>query len=266
MVRQPAVAGKFYSSDPVRLREELSGMMPQGHAEKVVGIVAPHAGYVYSGKAAGQVYAQIEVPDTVLVLGPNHTGAGTAASLAPSGQWLTPLGPVPVQGLLSELILKHAPMVREDAAAHRFEHSLEVQLPFLQHRNARVSLAALCLALRDFDSISRCGEGIAAAISEFGAEVLIVASSDMTHYESAASAKAKDDLALERIAGMDPEGLFRVCREKEITMCGVVPTCVMLVAAKAMGATSSRLVCYTNSGEVNGDFQSVVGYAGLTVS
>lgn len=266
MVRQPAVAGKFYTSDPAKLRQELASMIPDLPAEQVLGIIAPHAGYVYSGRAAGEVYGRIRVPDTVLVLGPNHTGMGTPASLAPAGEWLTPLGPVRIDSRLSELILEHSPLVQEDQAAHRFEHSLEVQVPFLQYRNPIVSIAALCLALPDFPSIARVGEGVAQAIREFGEEVLIVASSDMTHYESADAARKKDDLALACIAEMDPEGLFTVCRDKGITMCGVVPAAVMMVAAKSLGATASRLVCYTNSGEVNGDHRSVVAYAALTVS
>jgi AmmeMemoRadiSam system protein B len=273
MVRQAAVAGKFYTSDPDELRQELEQMLPQresslpeGEAGRPLGIVAPHAGYLYSGKVAGSVYGAIAVPDTVLILGPNHTGIGAPAALWPSGQWLTPLGPVPVSSRLSKLILKHAHQVREDVSAHRFEHSLEVQLPFLQYRNPRVSIAALCVSLSDFDSITRMGEGIARAISEYGEQVLMVASSDMTHYESARAARAKDDLALAQVAALDPEALLKVCREKDITMCGVIPTAVMLVAAKALGATQSRLVSYATSGEVNGDLKRVVGYAAVTVS
>ena len=266
MVRQPAVAGKFYTNDPDQLRETLDSMVPKGETETAIGIVAPHAGYIYSGKVAGRVYGAVRVPDTVLVIGPNHTGVGAPAALSPSGEWLTPLGPVPVNSRLSKLILKHAPVVREDVAAHRFEHSLEVQLPFLQYRNPRVSIAALCLSLHDFDSLSALGEGIARAILEYGDEVLIVASSDMTHYESARCAKAKDELALAQLAAMNPEALLKICREKDITMCGVIAATVMLVAAKSLGATSSRLVSYATSGEVNGDLQRVVAYASLTVS
>ncbi|HBA86521.1 MAG TPA: AmmeMemoRadiSam system protein B [Geobacter sp.] len=266
MVRLPAVAGKFYTDDPDRLREELSSMMPQGQEERAIGIVAPHAGYVYSGHVAGKVYSAVRVPDTVLVLGPNHTGLGAPAALAPAGEWLTPLGPVPVNSLLSKLILKHAASVREDVVAHRFEHSIEVQLPFLQYRNPDVTIAAICLSLPDFDSISQLGEGIASAIKEFGQEVLIVASSDMTHYESARAAKAKDDLALAQLTGMNPEGLLRVCREKGITMCGVIPATAMLVAARSLGASCCRLVNYATSGDVSGDQKSVVAYAALAVS
>lgn len=266
MIRQPAVAGKFYTDDPDQLREELRSLVPEGEGEHVLGIVAPHAGYVYSGKTAGRAYAAIKVPEAVLVLGPNHTGVGAPAALAPAGEWLTPLGPVPVNGRLSGLILKNAPLVQEDPAAHRFEHSLEVQIPFLQFKNPRVCIAALCLSLGDYPSVATLGAGIARAIKEYGEEVLIVASSDMNHYESSRVAKEKDGLALAEIAALNPEGLLKVCREKRITMCGVVPAAVMLVAAKLLGATASHLITYTTSGEVNGDHNRVVAYAALTVS
>ena len=266
MVRQPAVAGKFYTGDPDQLREELDALVPRGETSRVLGALSPHAGYVYSGKVAGRLFGSIEVPDTVLVLCPNHTGAGAAAALAPAGEWLTPLGPVPVNGRLSRLILQHCPLVREDAAAHRYEHSLEVQLPFLQYRNPKVTFAGLCLSIPDFDSLASIGRGIARAITEYAGRVLMVASSDMTHYESARSAKEKDDLALAKLAELDPEGLLRVCLEQSISMCGVFPATAMLVAATLLGATSTRLVDYTTSGEVNGDMQRVVAYAAVTVA
>jgi MEMO1 family protein len=266
MVRQPAVAGKFYTSDPDQLREELTSMVPRGAAGRAIGIIAPHAGYLYSGKVAGRVYGAITVPDTVLVMGPNHTGMGAKAALAPPGEWLTPLGLAPINEKLSRLVLQHAPGVREDMNANHYEHSLEVQLPFLQYKNPNVSIAALCLSYLDFDSVRKIGEGVARAISEYGGEVLIVASSDMTHYESASSAKGKDDRALAQIAALNPEGLMKVCLENDITMCGVIPAAIMLVAAKALGATSSRLIDYATSGEVNGDMDRVVAYAAVTVS
>jgi MEMO1 family protein len=266
MVRQPAVAGKFYTHDPDQLRIELNHLIPKGEAARAIGIIAPHAGYVYSGGLAGQVFGAVRVPDTVLLLGPNHTGLGAAAALSPKGQWLTPLGSVAVNSRLCELILKHAPLVREDAAAHQFEHSLEVQLPFLQHRNPGLSIAALCISLPDFGSLYALGEGIARAIAEFGEEVLMVASSDMTHFETAKAAQAKDELALAAVLAMDPEALLQVCREQGISMCGVLPATAMLVAAKALGASSCRLLGYTNSGQVNGDFDRVVAYAAVTVS
>ena len=266
MVRQPAVAGKFYTHDPQQLREELRSLVPQGESARVIGIIAPHAGYVYSGKLAGRVFGEVRVPDTVLLICPNHTGLGAPAALSPPGDWLTPLGPVPVNDRLSQLLLQHAPLIREDAAAHRLEHAIEVQLPFLQYRNPKLSIAALCLSLPDFASLAAIGAGIARAVSEYGEEVLLVASSDMNHYESAAVAKHKDQLALAEIAALNPEGLLTVCRAQGITMCGAIPATAMLVAAKLLGASSSRLIDYTSSGETNGDFERVVAYAAVTVS
>jgi AmmeMemoRadiSam system protein B len=241
-------------------------MMPEAHTSRAIGIIAPHAGYIYSGKTAGRVYSAITVPDTVVVLCPNHTGLGASAALSPSEGWLTPLGVVPVNNQLSELILHHSPGLKADAGAHQFEHAIEVQLPFLQYRNPNVSIVAICLALPDYPSLAAIGQGIARAISEYGEEVLIVASSDMNHYESAQVARIKDDQALACVAALDPEGLVKVCRDKGITMCGAVAAAVMLVAAKALGATASRLLAYTHSGEVSGDSESVVAYAAVTVS
>lgn len=266
MVREPAVAGKFYSINPKELRGELALMVASREARRVIGIVAPHAGYMYSGKVAGSVYGAVKVPDAVVVLCPNHTGMGAPVALYPRGEWLTPLGSVPINTRLTQLIQQHAPLAREDDTAHRFEHSLEVQLPFLQYCNPNVSIAALCIAIPDFPSLCAIGEGIAKAISEYGDDVLIVASSDMTHFESAQQAKVKDDMALAQVVALNPEALLKVCRDKGITMCGVYPTAVMLVAARALGAKQATLVQYATSGDVTGDLQNVVAYASLTVS
>ena len=212
MRRQPAVAGQFYTDSAEQLRNELKIKIPvTGDKKKVLGIISPHAGYIYSGAVAGKGYASIEIPSTVLILGPNHHGAGAAAALHPDGEWLTPLGAVPINDRLNKLIGQHVPFVQSDAVAHQLEHSLEVQVPFLQYLRPDVSIAALCLGHGDYAAVQRIGEGIAAAIRAYGEEVLIVASSDMTHYESAESARCKDNLALERVLALDPEGLLRIC-------------------------------------------------------
>jgi len=266
MRRQPAVAGQFYTNSAEQLRSELKIMIPvTGDKKKVLGIISPHAGYIYSGAVAGKGYASIEIPSTVLILGPNHHGAGAAAALHPDGEWLTPLGAVPINDRLNKLIGQHVPFVQSDAVAHQLEHSLEVQVPFLQYLRPDVSIAALCLGHGDYAAVQRIGEGIAAAIRAYGEEVLIVASSDMTHYESAESARCKDNLALERVLALDPEGLLRICRSERITMCGVVPSAVMLAAAKGLGAQQAKLVTYATSGDVTGDYNQVVGYASVTV-
>ena len=267
MIRQPAVAGQFYTGDGTKLTAELETLVPVAAVrEKVAGVVAPHAGYIYSGAVAGSVYGRIEIPATVVILGPNHHGFGVAAALYPAGEWLTPLGTVPLNPRLAALVVKHSPLVEEDSTAHHYEHSLEVQVPFLQFLRPDVTIVPLCLGFNDYARCLSLGQGIAAAIREYGEETLIVASSDMTHYESAASARAKDDLAIREILDLNPEGLLKVCRSERITMCGVVPAAVMLVAALELGATRAELIRYATSGDVTGDNRQVVGYAALTVS
>lgn len=266
MVRQPAVAGQFYPGSGQALRHELQQLVP--HVEKkhpVIGVISPHAGYVYSGKAAGQLLAGIEIPGAVVILGPNHRGRGALAALSPEDGWQTPLGFVPIEKRLAGLIRQQLPAVQEDSAAHAQEHSLEVQVPFLQHLRPDVAIVPLCLAFGDYAGCELLGSGLAAAIRTFDEPVLILASSDMTHYESAEAAKKKDTLALERTLALDPQGLVEVCRANRITMCGVVPAAVMLIAAKQLGATQAELVAYTTSGEVTGDMREVVAYAAVTV-
>lgn len=266
MVRQPAVAGQFYPDDPRRLRKELGEMVtPVSRKRRVVGIVAPHAGYVYSGKVAGSIYGAIEVPRTVLVLCPNHHGFGVPAALSPDEAWLTPLGAVPVEKRLSALLQEQVPFVTVDTSAHRFEHSLEVQLPFLQYVCEDVRIVPLCLGFGDFEHCRQLGQGVARAIEAYGEKVLIVASSDMTHYESAEEARRKDEQALAAMLALDGEGLVKVCRQKRITMCGVIPAAVMLEAAKELGATAAELVSYRTSGDVTGDNRQVVAYAAVAV-
>jgi AmmeMemoRadiSam system protein B len=267
MIRQPAVAGQFYIGDAQKLRSELETLVtPVIPREKVLGIIAPHAGYIYSGAVAGAVYGLIQVPPTVIILGPNHHGIGARMAISPADGWLTPLGTVPINAHLADLIRKHAPQVEDDATAHHYEHSLEVQLPFLQHVRPDVTIVPLCLGFGDFAGCNSLGKGLALAIREFGGDVLIVASSDMTHYEPAEAARKKDDLAIGEVLAMNPAGLLQVCHDRGITMCGVIPAATMLVAAKDMGAGQARLVRYATSGDVTGDNRQVVAYAALTVS
>jgi AmmeMemoRadiSam system protein B len=260
------VAGQFYAGNGTQLRCDLAALIPEtrgGH--RVIGIIAPHAGYVYSGAIAGQVYAAVEIPSKILILGPNHHGTGSAAALYPDGEWLTPLGPTTINSRLNSILLQNVPQLRSDTRAHQCEHSLEVQVPFIQYLQPDATICAICLGHGDFDAVRQIGEGIAAALHDYGEDVLIVASSDMTHYESADSARRKDDMALERVLGFDPQGLLHVCRSQQITMCGVVPAAVMLVAASELGATQAGLVAYGTSGDVTGDNRQVVAYAAVKV-
>jgi len=264
MVREPAVAGRFYSGEPAALAREVDRLLaPEGQRIRSLGVVVPHAGFVYSGAIAGAVYARVEVPGRVLVLGPNHTGEGEPVALFPRGSWRLPFAEIPIDAELTRA-LAASPLVVEDAAAHRHEHSLEVQVPFLARARADVAIAALCLARLSFPDCEALGKHVARAAAACGA--LVVASSDMSHYVSAAQAREKDALAIERILALDAEGLHEVVRRERISMCGAIPATVMLVAARELGATRAELVRYGSSGDVSGDDRSVVGYAGILVA
>ncbi|MDD2855511.1 MAG: AmmeMemoRadiSam system protein B [Desulfuromonadaceae bacterium] len=268
MRRQPAVAAQFYSGNTVQLRDDLSALIPKKSALKarVKGVISPHAGYVYSGAVAGELYANIDIPGTVLIIGPNHHGVGEPAALYPEGEWLTPLGTTSINVKLNSCLLKHTPYLKSDTAAHKLEHSLEVQLPFIQYLRPDVTISVLCISRGDFSALSAIGQGIASAVNEYADDVLIVASSDMTHYESAAAVRAKDDMALGKILLLDAEGLLEVCNRNNITMCGVAPAVVMIEAAIKLGADHAELLAYSNSGDVAGDYSNVVGYAAVSVS
>jgi hypothetical protein len=264
MVREPAVAGRFYTEDPAALVRQVDRFLAAGGARaRAFGLIAPHAGYVYSGAVAGAVYARVEVPQRVIVLGPNHTGLGKAAALWPGGSWRLPSGDVPVDAALTAA-LAASPLVETDPEAHLLEHSLEVQVPFLARARPDVAIAALCLGPLSYDRCEELGEEIARVAA--GAGALVVASSDMSHYVPAETAREKDHRAIARILALDPKGLYEVVRRERITMCGIVPATVMLVAARILGATKAELVRYANSGEVNGDTRQVVGYAGVVVT
>lgn len=266
MVREAAVAGQFYPGNRNALRAMLRELTPEGIvARPAVGLMAPHAGYVYSGEIAARTFAQVRIPPRVVILGPNHRGIGHPAAVYPEGAWETPLGATPIDERLAERILSSSPRMAADAAAHRYEHSLEVQLPFIQTLAPEASIVPICLGSGKIDDLLAMGEGLGTALAGYPQEVLLVASTDMTHYESGEAAREKDGLALAKILDLDPAGLFRVVRGERISMCGVVPVVVMLAAALRLGATSATLVRYGNSGDVTGDPSQVVGYAGVVV-
>ena len=270
MRRMPAVAGMFYESQGEALSQQVSACVAdvpleeQGSLE-AVGVVTPHAGYLYSGAVAGAVFARVRVPERVVLLGPNHTGLGQAASLMASGIWAMPGGDVPVDEDLARRILDRVPWVREDHWAHLQEHSLEVQIPFLQRFQPRLRITPLVLMGVRYPLCQALGQALASCIRDVQEPVLIVASSDMTHYEPQSQAQTKDRMAIQRILELDPEGLYRVVHEERISMCGYLPAVVMVVAAKALGAREARLIRYATSGDVTGDVSSVVGYAGIAV-
>lgn len=265
MIRSPAVAGSFYPASPDALSRTIDELLgPERGDRRVRAVVAPHAGYVYSGRIAGEVYARVHVPDRCVVLCPNHTGAGARRSLDADETWRTPIGDVPVDSALTEALLGRAGLVK-DTRAHAREHALEVHLPFLLRRNPRVRIVPLCLGGIAAAACVEIGEALADAVTKTGEDVLFVASTDMSHYIPADEAARLDRMALDRVEALDAPGLFRTVAENDITMCGFIPTTVTLAAAKVLGSSAAELVRYGNSGETSGDFDHVVGYAGLVI-
>ncbi len=265
MDRAPAVAGTFYPKEAAALASTVDGLIGETVAdEHAIAVVAPHAGYVYSGAVAGEVYAAVHVPEIAVVMCPNHSGLGARAAIMSTGAFLMPGGAVPIAEPVAEELRDQAGLT-EDARAHAREHALEVQLPFLRARNPGVSIVPLCLGVLPFESCARIGTALADVIARHGRVPLIVASTDMSHYIPAESARRLDRMAIDRIERLDAEGLYRTVFDNDITMCGVIPTTVALVTARALGARSAELVRYANSGDVSGDFDRVVGYAGLVV-
>jgi hypothetical protein len=266
-VRQPAVAGLFYDARPEKLERHVRRFLPADSApEKAIGAIVPHAGYVYSGPVAGAVYARLKLPRVAVILCPNHTGRGAPAALDPSEAWRTPFGDVPLARPLADKILALAPDVVEDSEAHRREHSLEVQLPFLKLLRPDVELVPLCLREASLPLCRQVGEALARVIREESEPPVLLASSDMNHYESREVGRAKDDLALARIEALDAEGLFQTVLARSVSMCGFLPATALLYAARAAGASRAEVVSRRDSGDETGDESSVVGYAGVVVT
>jgi len=267
-IREPAVAGRFYSADASRLIQDLARLLEPAVAESpALVLVAPHAGYMYSGAVAGAGYARVVVPSRAIVLCPNHTGLGVEKSIWSHGAWRLPGGDVAVAEELASRV-REAARLEDDALAHLREHAVEVQLPFLRARRSDVQMVPICLARLSYAECVAVGEGIARALQAdpHPEPPLLVASTDMSHYISAERASELDQLALERVTALDPRGLYEVVTRHDISMCGYIPTTVALVAARALGATRSTLVRYGNSGEASGDFDRVVGYASAVIS
>jgi MEMO1 family protein len=266
MTRLPSVAGHFYTADPVALRAEIQSYLtgPETLLEAKA-VIAPHAGYVYSGSVAGIAYGSVRLPRRILLLGPNHTGRGVPLSLYPEGDWKTPLGTAAIDRELNRLLLTECSGLENDTQSHAREHSLEVQIPFLQSALPSFQFSAICVGTADFPALQSLGLGMAKAIRAAGDPVLIACSSDMNHFESADVARRKDHLAIERIIQLDARGLFETVIEHDISMCGFAPAVAAILACRELGATEGRLLRYANSGEVSGDYNSVVAYAALAI-
>jgi len=269
MRRSPAVAGQFYHGTASKLAQQVGQYINNKVVkEYAIGILSPHAGLIYSGSVAGEVYSRIEMPKTFVLLGPNHTGLGAKVSMMESGEWEIPTGIFSIDEKLSHKIAANTPLVSKDTQAHTFEHSLEVQLPFIAYFSSASGgpkIVPIAIMAASLEECRLLGEGIAKSIKEAGYAAVIVASSDMSHYVPDDVARQKDKKAIEMIKSLNPEGLYEVVSRERISMCGYLPATVMLFAAKALGAIEARLIKYSTSGEVSGDYDHVVGYAGMIV-
>lgn len=275
MPRAPVVSGVFYEDEPealeARVRSLLSGALlpcpPETSlAGDVVAVIAPHAGYAFSGAVAGRTYARISVPERVVILAPNHTGLGRPAAVGLDSPWETPLGPVPVDRDLAQRVIRSCPDLHADDLAHVEEHAVEVHLPFLKVRCPGVRIVPVCLRTMAYPACQSLGESLAAVLGEVGEPVLVVASSDLNHHEPLAVAARKDRMVLDRIQDLDARGLYQAVVTHHISMCGFVPSVVAIVASRALGACHAEVVGYATSADVNGDESSVVGYAGAILS
>ncbi len=267
-MRQPAVADRFYPGSPAALRLAVGELLPAAKPaakQKALAVVSPHAGYVYSGTLAAQTFSSIVIPETVIIIGPNHRGQGAPIALS-TISWAMPLGTVPVDNGVCDHMVKASQYIKVDELAHKYEHSLEVQVPFLQMLQKKLSIVPLVVSHISYPLCEEVAGAVAQAILSSGKDILIVASSDMNHYETRKSTEKKDRLALQCIERLDANGLYRTVYDNGISMCGVIPVVIAMLAAKAGGALTSRLVGYTDSGYVSGDTAQVVGYAGIVIN
>jgi len=276
-VRSPAVAGSWYAGTSAGLRAQIEQCFthkfgpgkPSRVAEKgprsLVGLVCPHAGYVYSGPVAAHAYYKLAAdgkPDVIVIFSPNHTGRGSALAVMNEGAWRTPLGDVEIDAQTADQILRESRIIDVDDRAHAYEHSIELQLPFLQYLyGSAFKFVPICFLMQDLESSREVGEAVAKALS--GKNALVIASTDMTHYEPQESAERKDKIAINAAIKMDEEQYYSAVESYAISTCGYGPTIAAITAAKALDAKKAQLLCYKTSGDITGDFSAVVGYASM---
>jgi len=266
MIRTPVVAGQFYPASASQIRAMIEMLVDEKvEKQEVIGLVSPHAGYIYSGPVAGTVISSIKFKDTFVIMGPNHTGRGKPFSIMTGGAWQTPLGEVEIDSELAGKILAFSSHLQEDDSAHQYEHSIEVQIPFLQYFNPDIRIVPIMLTHAPAATYREIGKAIARAIKELNREAVIMASSDMTHYEPHESAREKDSQAIDAILALDEDELLKRVEELNISMCGYAPTASLISAARELGAKEAELVRYQTSGDTSGDYSSVVGYAGIII-
>lgn len=270
MKRRPAASGRFYPGSEFSLRKQIERYIVAKPRAKAVAVVAPHAGYDFSGRTAGAVFSEVEIPDTAIILGPNHWGAGSDFAIMSRGSWDTPLGEVAIDSDLAAALKESCDLLEEDAAAHESEHSLEVEVPFLQYVNPKVRIVPIAIAAHEEEMLEALGKALGETVKNAGREILIVASTDMSHTERSnperqEEVRKRDMMAIDAILELDAGKLLRAVREEHITMCGFAPVAAAITAARVLGATKARLLSYTTSHDTTGDYSYVVGYAGIVI-
>lgn len=267
MIRKTAVAGQFYPADPVELTASLQKHIPSCFRQREAhAVVVPHAGYQYSGDVAGSTYAAVRLPQHFIILCPNHRGLGAPISLISEGVWESPLGDAVIDSQMARRIESICNLVEENSLAHRDEHSVEVQIPFLQHLlNNDFSFVPIAIGTDRYENLVELGHALATAVTQSSEPFLLISSSDMNHFESSENTLKKDQLAIDEILELDSAGLYECIHRYNISMCGYAPTIAVIEAARQLGATGAELIRHTHSGEITGEFSSVVGYAGIVI-
>lgn len=266
MVRKPIASGNFYPGTKTILEEELGKYIEFSDTrKKVIGLVSPHAGYIFSGACAGKGFGAVDVPGIVIILGVNHYGFGHPFAVDGHDSWQTPLGPAEVHKELREKLTKDSEIFGIDSNASIKEHSLEVQVPFVQYTNPAAKILPITIAAGDVQRLMTAGKEIAALIKDRPDDILMVASTDMSHFISEERAREKDKKAIDKILQLDPEGLMNTVAMERISMCGAAPTAIMLSAALDLGVEKAEVIDYTNSGRVMGDYNRVVAYLSMIV-
>ncbi len=276
-VRQPCQAGAFYEGTAESLRRQIRNCflhelgprklpdVTKSDLRNIMGLVCPHAGYAFSGPVAAHAYYKLALdgkPDVVVILGPNHTGYGSPLAVMSEGFWRTPLGDVKIDTEIANKIVRESRIVDVDESAHRFEHSIEVQLPFLQYLyGSQFKIVPICFLMQDLDSVKEVGRAVSSVL--MGKNAVVIASSDMTHYEPQERALENDMMAIRTIESMNEDMFYSTVEKRGISACGYGPIAGLITAAKTMGAKEAKLLCYKTSGDVIGDYSSVVGYAAM---
>lgn len=262
MIRKPLYAGTWYPNERKKIEEYLQKVEKK---EKVIACICPHAGWMYSGKTAGKVYSRIKPAETYILLGPNHTGVGENVSVYPDGSWETPIGKLEINSELVNELVRNSEFIQKDYKAHSREHSLEVQTPFIALLNPKSKIVPITIKSEDLAVCQDLARTITEVLKEQKNYIVLIASTDMTHYEPQEYAKKQDQAAIDEILKLDAEGLYRTVQRRGISMCGYIPTTIVIMASKLLGAKTAELVEYTTSGDITGDYSSVVGYAGLII-